>query len=245
MREHDLLALVEKSAETDLPLLLKAKEAAKRLVNENPSAEHLRLLERVSKMLEGVMAAKQSFGSLKEVLEYLQEQGRKISKSKLYQDKSRGLLKAQADGTFRQRDVDRYAGALGLVATPDKEAAEAQEFASRKAKAEAEKLEEQAKAERFKNEVRAGRYILREDVEVELAARAGVLGTGLRTMIETSLLDILHTAQGNPKRAPEVLALFERKLDAALNEYSRPIVYEVTLSDDADDIDAAFSSRPE
>lgn len=234
MHEHDLLSLVDKSAETDLPLLLKAKEAAKRLVNDDPSAEHLRLLERVTKMLEQVMHTKQSFGSLKDVLAHLQEQGRKISQSKLYQDKGRGLLKAQPDGTYRKRDVDRYAASLPTHALPEKETAEAQEYASRKAKAEAEKLEEQAKAERFKNEVRAGKYILRDDVEVELAARVGVLATGLRTMFETSLLDLIHTAEGNPKKAPDLLSFFECQLDAALNEYARPMTYEVRF-DDADD----------
>lgn len=230
MHDYDLLDLVEKSAETDIPLLLKAKEAAKRLVNDDPSAEHLRRLERVSKML-GQHMQKQSFASLKEVLAHLQEQGRKIGQSKLYADRAKGLLKAQADGSFRKRDVDRYAATLPMHALPEKETKAAQEYAARKAKAEAEKLEEQAKAERFKNEVRAGKYIPREDVEVELAARAGVLATGLRTSFETSLLDYIHMVDGNPRKASEMLSLFERQLDATLNEYARPMLYEVSLDE--------------
>ena len=176
---------------------------------------------------------------LRAVLDHLLADGRKIAKSKLYADQRKGLLRRHPDGTFRVREVERYAASLPLVSAPDRETEEAQHYAARKARAEAEKLEEQAKAERFRNEVRAGKYIPRDDVEVELAARAGVLATGLRTMFETSLLDFIHVAGGDPRKAPELLSAFERQLDAALNEYSRPMDYEVTFHDD----DAADDAR--
>lgn len=172
------------------------------------------------------------FASLKEVLTHLEAEGKRIGKSKLYQDKSKGLLKAQPDGTFKRRDVDRYAASLPSNALPEKKTAEAQEYADRKARAEAEKLEEQVRAERHKNEIREGRYILREDVEVELAARAGVLATGLRNMFETALLDLIHLVDGQPGKAHDLLTAYERMLDTTLNEYARPIDYEVHLDAD-------------
>ncbi len=130
-----------------------------------------------------------------------------------------------------KRDVDKYAATLTSHALPNKDLAVAQEYASRKAKAEAEKLEEQAKAERFKNDVREGKFIPRDDVEVELAARAGVLATGLRTAFETQMLDFIYLVGGNPKKAADLLLAYERQLDMALNEYSRPITYDVSLED--------------
>lgn len=185
-------------------------------------------------MTKGSTSVPDHFASLQEVLAHLADAGRKIGKSKLYRDKARGLLKARPDGTFRRADVERYAATLPAHALPDRHVAAVQEYATRKARAEAEKLEEQARAERFRNEIRAGQYIPREDVEVELAARVGVLGTGLRTMFETSLLDFIHLACGDPRKAPELLSAFERQLDAALNEFSRPMTYEVTFDDAAD-----------
>lgn len=183
-----------------------------------------------SPFLGGTMQ-KQNFTSTKEVLAHLQDRGLRVSKSKIYEDKSKGFLKAQADGSFTKRDVDKYAATLTSHALPDKELAVAQEYASRKAKAEAEKLEEQAKAERFKNDVREGKFIPRDDVEVELAARAGVLATGLRTAFETQMLDFIYLVGGDPKKAANLLLAYERQLDMALNEYSRPIAYDVSLED--------------
>jgi len=175
-----------------------------------------------------------SLPDLAAVLAHLVAEGRKIGKSKLYNDVGRGLLRRQEDGSFAHKDVKAYAARLPLVAMPEKKASELQGFAERKAKAEAEKLEAQAEAERFRNQVRAGKYVLRNDVEVELAVRAGVFATGLRTMFETSLLDFIHLVNGDPRAAQTLLAAYEQRLDAAINEYARPMEYEAELIDDAD-----------
>jgi len=172
--------------------------------------------------------------NLAAVLAHLVAEGRKIGQSKLYNDVGRGLLRRQQDGSFAHKDVKAYAARLPLVAMPEKEATELQGLAERKAKAEAEKLEAQAEAERFRNQVRAGKYVLRSDVEVELAVRAGVLATGLRTMFETSLLDFIHLVNGDPRSAQTLLGAFEQRLDTAINEYARPMEYEAELIDDAD-----------
>lgn len=172
--------------------------------------------------------------NLAAVLAHLVAEGRKIGQSKLYNDVGRGLLRRQQDGSFAHKDVKAYAARLPMVAMPEKEAAVVHEYAERKAKAEAEKLEAQAEAERFRNQVRVGMYVKRNDVEVELAVRAGVLATGLRTMFETSLLDFIHLVNGDPRSAQTLLAAFEQRLDAAVNEYARPMEYEAELIDDAD-----------
>ena len=58
---------------------------------------------------------------MKDVLAYLQTQGRKTSQSQIYKDLKRGYLRRQADGSFRQRDVDMYASTLQAYALPEKE----------------------------------------------------------------------------------------------------------------------------
>ena len=42
------------------------------------------------------------------VLTYTEENGRKLGKTKMFEDIKKGRLKKQPDGTFHQRDVDRY-----------------------------------------------------------------------------------------------------------------------------------------
>ena len=46
------------------------------------------------------------------VLAYLKDSGRKVGKSKVYEDIKLGALRCQTNGTFRKRDVDVYAASL-------------------------------------------------------------------------------------------------------------------------------------
>ena len=108
MADRDIKELVEKSASTDLQVLLTTKENAKRAVLEDPSAGNIAAFERASKMLESAMGAQDSLKNWSAVLAYVRDAGRKLGQTKFFEDVKRGRLKKQADGSFRRRDVDRY-----------------------------------------------------------------------------------------------------------------------------------------
>ena len=56
----------------------------------------------------------------RQVLDHVAENGRKLSKSKLYKDIGEGRLRKQPDGTFRLRDVQRYMAKMCIRDRPQR-----------------------------------------------------------------------------------------------------------------------------
>lgn len=230
-------SLLARSAGTDIPVLLQAKEMAKRLVKDDPSSANLAALQRATTMLENAMSNNETseiFKNAGEVLRYLQEAGRKIEKSKLYEDIRAGLLRKDKK-QFKKRDVDRYAASLPLASTPDGRARDAEDRMRRKDEAEIRIKEATAKREEMKTAVMEGRYVLREQVDQELAARAMALHSGLKSKFEALALNMVSKVGGDPKKSRALVAAMEELLDAACGEYARALEFEVILGDDDDE----------
>lgn len=236
--EQNLESLLERSSGTDVPLLLKAKEDAKRRVKEDPSSANLAALDRATQMLRDAMSNQDggNFGKVKDVLIYLTDQGRKISQAQLYKDLRLGFLRRQKDGSFSRRDVDQYASSLKLVAMPEKEADAMSDLARQELEEKVAKTREQRLAISFDRKVKEGRYILREDVSLELASRATALDVGLRSVIRLYAPDYIRMVGGNPTKAEELITAFEKNLDAALTEYSRPLDFKVEYVPDTTNV---------
>ncbi|MEI3478860.1 MAG: hypothetical protein V8Q84_06795 [Bilophila sp.] len=121
-----LRSLVEMSRKNDIPALLNAKNRAQQDVYADPSKENLAVLERATAMLEKAMDAGQNCKTWKEALDYLKEDcGRESRADKASADIKAGRLKRQPDGSFKRRDLDRYAASLPTAGTPDKLATDA------------------------------------------------------------------------------------------------------------------------
>lgn len=236
---HDtnkLTELVEKSSSTDMQVLLSAKESAKRLTMDDPSSANLAALERASKMLETTMNNTLKIKDYKAARAYIQnELGRKIGQTKLYADIAAGKLKKQPDGSFKQRDIERYAASLSMAGTPDALVEKVADRARRKDEQEIRRIAAVADREEFALQVKKGQYVKKSSVHLELAARAVILSSGIKTSLEAHILDIVSAAGGDPKKATAVLESLERILDEALNEYSREMEFEVTFNDEIRD----------
>lgn len=227
---NNIKDLVEKSARTDLQVLLSAKEKAKRLALEDPSPANMSALERAGKMLEAAMTAAKALTGWKEALAHITEElGRKCGKTKLFDDIKAGRLKKQPDGSFRLRDVERYAASLPMAGTPDGVAEKAADRQRRKEELEIEEKSLKVRREALKLAVEEGRYVLKSDVHLELAARAVTLASGLKTAFEARHLDLVDAVGGNPKKGAVLVELLERMLDEELNNYSREMEFEVTF----------------
>lgn len=244
--------LLDRSRSTDIPILLQVKETAKQLVRREPSSANIAALHRVTAMLEAAertMTTEEDgmpevFKSVGDVLRYLQEdKQREIRRTKLYDDIKKGLLRKEKR-TFRRADVDRYAASLALATTPDGREAEAADRLRRSEEAEIRLREARAVREEKKNSILDGKYVPRDDVDQQLAAKAAVLNQGLKSKIEASALDIVAAVGGKPKRARTLVQEMERIIDDACNEYAQPMEFEVTLYDyDEDDDDPGESGE--
>ncbi len=229
MPEKNVEELLAKSASTDVQVLLTAKENAKRAALDDPSQANLAALDRASRMLESAMQATTNLKDYRAILTYTEENGRKRKKTKLFEDIKKGRLKKQPDGTFKQRDVDRYMASLPMAGTPDIVAEKAADRQRRKEEADIRKAEAAAEREEFDLAVKKGKFVPREQVHLELAARAVTLASGLKTTFEAQHLDLVALVDGNPKKGAALMERLEAMLDEALNEYSREMEFEVTF----------------
>ena len=176
--------------------------------------------------------AKASFKDWRTALAYITESGRKLGKSKFFEDIKRGLLRRQADSSFRLRDLERYMASLPMAQASEAQTERAQDRQRRKEEAEIRKIEAAARREEFDLSVKMGRYIPREQVHLELAARAVTLSLGLKTALEAKSLDIISVIDGNPKKSLPLQELLEGILDEAFNSYSREMEFELEFVED-------------
>lgn len=232
-----------KSAAFDIPSLFNAKEKARKAMIADPSTANISAFEKASRLLEDAKAAKDSESAepvsipdYKGVLEYVAEAGRKLAKSKLYDDVKRGRLKKQTDGSYRVRDVDRYILSLPLSGTPNGLTERVADRQRRKEEADIRKAEAQAKREEFNLSVAQGKYLPREQIAMELAVRAVALRDALKNAVESSASDIFDLVSGDTSRKDVFLEFMGRMFDRTMGDYSRrlDITVEISGVDDAE-----------
>ena len=162
----------------------------------------------------GATEKRETLKTATDVLEHLLKNGRKIKKSKLYQDIRKGILRRNADLSFSVANVNKYGTTLPMAETPEMVAQEAE-----------------ARRKELAADVAEGKYIPRDMVEQELAARAVTLNSGLKSAVEAQALDLIETVDGNPKQAHRFLAKMEAVIDGLSNKYAQPMEIEVNLDD--------------
>ena len=225
-------SLMAKGAKTDIPVLLQAKERAKRLVKEDPSSANLAALQRATSMLENAMHnanEPEFFKNVGEVLRYLQEEsGRKVAQSTLYRDIKEGRLRKDRGG-FRKRDIDRYAASLPLSTTPDGRTMAAEDRQRRKEEAEIRIKEAQAEREEKKNAIIDGQYKHVDQIYQELAGRAAAFNAGLKSVVMARAAELASAVGGEVKKADVLVREMEKLIDQASAEYARELDLEVDL----------------
>lgn len=178
----------EKSIKLERDILVAAKIRSQNAVNTDPSVANLGALEKSTKMLldydaRMAPAAEPSFSNRIEALGWLNRQGYKVAKSKLYADCKRGLLKLQNDGSVFESDLKKYARKAALNRLSDTPDVDPNDLLSQKAKVEIDKLRAQVKLYEFQLKEKLSKYILRSDFEMEFASRVAILKSGLEHMV--------------------------------------------------------------
>lgn len=222
-----LYELVEKSGKTDLPILLQAKEEAKRMVAQDPSEKNARAFEHFSRLVETRMAATTNLKNAGAVLAYIKENGKKVAKTKLYDDIGKARIKKLPDGTFAVKDVDRYMASLPGMGTSEKEAEDAADRQKRKEEAEIRRITAQAEKEELSLKQRKGELVDREEVLLLLAARALALDSNIKGAIAAQSNDLVSEVEGDPRKTKNLLSALEALLDEAFGEYARTDEIEV------------------
>lgn len=235
MDKKELQDILKESSETDLPILIAAKENAKRTVQDDPSAANLSAYDKAKKMLEEHLSEKEtSFDNRIEALNYLNRQGYKIGKSKLYQDCKKGLLKLQDDGSVLESALKKYANKYltQLETIPDtkQDSVAAQQLKFQK---EAEKLTIQVEALQLELDIKKSLYISRPDFEMEFAGKVAILKAGLEFMIYSNALELVELVlDGDPEDAPQRLIEKQtRALESQFNDFANIKKFQVVFGE--------------
>lgn len=195
-----------------------------------------------------------NFDNLADVLRYLEGQGWRITRPSLYRHGKEGKLLAGTGGAYKQKAVDRYAQTFLKLAATGKRIQQTSDNLQR------QKLEEELKNLRLKNErdkfnyeKDRGLYVPKNQMDIELAGRAGILIAGLRHWIMSNAAHWIAVTGGDHKKAGELSNMMTNNLEEHINSYATNREYEVIIEageeapqahEDASDVTGATMSEP-
>jgi hypothetical protein len=174
-----------------------------------------------------------TFSTVLEVLTYLQGEGWKVSQSTLYKHVKDAKLRPAEDGTFALKTVRAYAQTHLQLASTRKKAAD-EDLQRTKLQLDINVQEEKLKREKLKREAEEGRLIPREDVDLELAARAVVQDHEWTRVIQSRASEIIALVEGNADRASELVRFLMDVKDEVLNEFASTKYFHVLFEQEVE-----------
>jgi len=181
-----------------------------------------------------------------ELVEALEKDGYAVKKSKLYQDSkrlpSKGGLHVESDGSIRQSSIEAWlahpqgggkiAAKKGLADESDREEVDA--ALGEKLQLEVKILRTKEQRERLSFEREQGKWLPRDDFQMELAGRAGVLDVGLDYHFNLEADHLIEMVAGKQEfRGMLIQALVEMK-NKALTEFCSVDTYQVMFIDEGE-----------
>ena len=170
-----------------------------------------------------------SFSNISKVLIHLENAGFKVSKTKIYRDCEKGMIRVNADGSVLESEVRAYASNLKRAAG---DIGDLSDLQSRKTQKEIEKLNEQIAKAKFERKKLEGKYIPRVDFESELAARAAGFDSGFRHIFQARGRDLISLVGGKSDLIGDFLAELNNILNEQLTTYANVKTYHVLFTDE-------------
>lgn len=240
-RMDELLAVVTEEESIELKIFKNAVIKTLKEYNESPSRINKMNLDAaretfnerkeslVTKYLETPAESGPAFDSLLTVCDHLKACGYKISKSKLYRDRDKGMIRVLPDGGVQETEVRAYASTLERM---DPDIGDLTDIHARKATKEIERLEEQIAKLRFERAREEGRYIPRKDFEAELAARAVVFEAGFRHLFNVKVREWIALVAGKAEKSTELLRDMNQSLDEQLTQFANTRTFQVLFEEE-------------
>lgn len=178
----------------------------------------------------GVSGSGETFDTLAAVLEYLKNNGWKAARQSLYRHHSQGKIIPDADGKYKLRAVEKYAKTfLKQSATGKRMQENTDDLQRQKLELELKNLKLKNERDQFNYEKDRGLFIPKDQVEIELATRAGVLVAGLKHWVQSKAADWIAAVSGDNKRVGELINTMNRDVDEHINHYASSKEYEVII----------------
>lgn len=166
------------------------------------------------------------------VLRFLQDNGWNLEKTQFYQHVKQGKLVRNAQGLYTRRAVLKYAKDwVPRAETGKKDRDDQDDLQRTKLEEEIERIRVQQRRENFKFDVERGKYLLRAEVEQELAGRAVALDAGYNHMVYSRVQEFISVVGGDPAKASMLIELLLTARDDWFNQYASPMDIEVELAE--------------
>ena len=175
----------------------------------------------------------QGYATLKDVLAHLRDGlGLKASMALLKKRSRMGMLAKGADGLWSRDAVDALAQTLPKAGPEAGGASDAGGLAQEKLREEIRKLRAQTAGIEHENQRRAGQYLTKAQVWLEMASRASALYAVLSEGLRGAVPGIVRAAaDAGPERAEEAaLQALDRALAETVNQLSEPRTWTVDFS---------------
>ena len=167
------------------------------------------------------------------VLDHLKEAGWKVTKTSLYRHQSQGKLLPQSDGSYTKYAVEKYAKTFLKQTSTGKRVGEAADaLQQKKLNQDIELQAIKIEREKFNYAKEQGLYIPKDQMEIELATRAGILVAGLKHWVQSNTADWIAAMGGDTKRTGELINLMSRDVDEHINHYASSREYEVVIAEE-------------
>ena len=208
----DLLALAEKSSANDLAFLIRAKEDTKRLMKQSPTRDNITAFNRAKAAVADEVARLQGGGGtavkvLKtqlDAVEFLTNQGFKLSKSKFGRDVNDGKVATTVEGFFEDGALLAYAS-LHLTPLAKAENKALTDATVNRVSADADLKRLTAERARLKLEKEQGLLMPRAQYEEDLAARAMFFKSEVDSFGFRKAGEIIALVNGDESKLPDLL----------------------------------------
>lgn len=211
--------------------LISERDAALSLVKAKPTGANRKAYKSACTALEEFLKAKlepegeQSFASILEVVEYLDGEGWKVSRSSAYDHwKKDGRIKPSPDGSFSISAVHEYARLYLQKKDGTPGAAGGFNLQEEKIHEEIRRIRHDADMRELNYRLKAGELMPKEYVEAELAERAANLKTYFDSVARSAAGRMIKIVGGDQQKAPDLIAFLLGMNRKAMDNYSRPIL---------------------
>ena len=237
-----LLADKPANVKADGAVLYNAVNRNRAAYNQESSVANLRAMEAAKEAFDKFVAEigggviGETFDNLLTVLKWLQDNGWKAARQSLYRHQSQGKLLPNSDGKYTLRAVKKYAKTFLKQTSTGKRVQENTDDLQR------QKLEQELKNLKLKNERETfnfqkdkGLYVPREQLEIELATRAGIFLAGLKHWIQSKAADWIDAVSGDTRKVGGLIHQMTSDLDDHINQYAgQAAEYDVIIEPDTE-----------
>ena len=224
-------------------LLFNAHLQAQINVKNDPSAISFKNMKAANDALEefrltyGGGRSGENITNISAVLAYL-ESNWKVTKTSLYRHHKEGKILPQSDGTFLQSAVDKYANTfLKQKSTGKRKQDKLDELQRRKTEQELKNLQLKNEREEFNYQKDRDLYILKDQMNIELASRAGLLINRQKNWIQAKASEWILLISGDQRKTGELINKMISDLDEHYNEYTGSREYETLIESEQEPSD--------